>query len=99
MKDRPDGDRLGEIVEIMLDAFAQLLLPSASMAKICRSKWSSPAFSSWTAATSKYVFHAMKECPSNIRNIRAYLLTTLYNAPATMDNFYSAKVNHDFNGW
>ena len=47
----------------------------------------------------EYVFHAMKECPSNIRNIRAYLLTTLYNAPATMDNFYSAKVNHDFNGW
>ena len=40
-----------------------------------------------------------RECPSNIRNIRAYLLTTLYNAPATMDNFYSAKVNHDFNGW
>ena len=30
---------------------------------------------------------------------KAYVLTTLYNAPATMGNFYSAKVNHDFNGW
>ena len=33
-----------------------------------------------------------------IRNIRAYLLTTLYNAPVTMDNYYTAQVNHDFHG-
>ena len=41
--------------------------------------------------------HAMDECPSDIRNIRAYMLTTLYNAPLTMDNYYSALVNHDMN--
>ena len=50
-------DRLTETASVKLSRscwmpFAQLLLPSASMAKICRSKWSSPAFSSWTAATS-----------------------------------------------
>lgn len=45
-----------------------------------------------------YVLDAMKECPSDIRNIRAYLLTTLYNASLTMDNYYTAKFNHDFHG-
>ena len=46
----------------------------------------------------EYVLHAMDECPSDIRNIRAYMLTTLYNASLTMDNYYSALVNHDLYG-
>ena len=44
----------------------------------------------------EYVFDAMQDCPSDIRNIRAYLLTTLYNATLTIDNYYAAKVNHDY---
>ena len=35
----------------------------------------------------KYQSCSFEECPPDIRNIRAYLLTTLYNAPATMYNF------------
>jgi hypothetical protein len=46
----------------------------------------------------EYVLQAMNENPSAIRNIRAYLLTALYNAPLTMDNYYSALVNHDLYG-
>jgi hypothetical protein len=30
-----------------------------------------------------------------VGNIKAYLLTTLYNAPLTMSNYYAAEVNHD----
>ena len=37
----------------------------------------------------------MKESPSNIRNIKAYLLESLFNAPVTISNYYSAKVNYD----
>ena len=40
----------------------------------------------------------MNKNPSDIRNIRAYLLTALYNASLTIDNYYSALVNHDFYG-
>lgn len=42
-----------------------------------------------------YVLDAMKECTSEIRNIRAYLLTALYFAPVTMESYYEAKVRHD----
>ncbi len=44
----------------------------------------------------EYVLDAMNKNPSDIRNIRAYLLTALYNASLTIDNYYSALVNHDF---
>ena len=27
------------------------------------------------------------------------MLTTLYNAPITIDHYYQAKVNHDLYGW
>ena len=43
----------------------------------------------------EYVLTAMKRTPSDIRNIRAYLITALYNAPMTIDNYYTALVNHD----
>lgn len=33
-----------------------------------------------------------------VRNIRSYMLTTLYNAPVTCSNYYKAEVNHDFYG-
>lgn len=33
-----------------------------------------------------------------IRNIKKYLLATLFNAPSTMDNYHSALVNHDMYG-
>ena len=99
MKDRPDGDRLGEIVEIMLDAVCSTAPTIRINGEDMPQQVVKSRFLKLDSSHIEYVFHAMKDCPSDIRNIRAYLLTTLYNAPATMDNFYSAKVNHDFNGW
>ena len=32
---------------------------------------------------------------SRVRNIKKYLLTTLFNAPATMGNYYDAQVRYD----
>lgn len=42
-----------------------------------------------------YIFDCLEESKSDIRNIRAYLMTALYNAPVTMDSYYDAKVRHD----
>ena len=99
MKDRPDGDRLGEIVEIMLDAVCSTAPTIRINGEDMPQQVVKSRFLKLDSSHIEYIFHAMKDCPSDIRNIRAYLLTTLYNAPATMDNFYSAKVNYDFNGW
>lgn len=45
-----------------------------------------------------YVLSALKKNTSKVRNIRNYLITTLYNAPSTISNFYTAEVNHDLYG-
>ena len=45
-----------------------------------------------------YVIDSLKNNQTDIRNIRAYLLTSLYNAPATMESYYTAKVSHDLYG-
>ena len=46
----------------------------------------------------EYAFDCIDKNTTKVRNIKAYLLTTLYNAPATMDTYYRAEVNHDFYG-
>ena len=94
-----DKDRFREIMDIMLDAVCSTAPTIRINGEDMPQQVVKSRFLKLDSSHIEYVFHAMKECPSNIRNIRAYLLTTLYNAPATMDNFYSAKVNHDFNGW
>ncbi len=43
----------------------------------------------------QYVFECLARNASPIRNIKAYLLTTLFNAPATLSNYYDAQVRHD----
>ncbi len=45
-----------------------------------------------------YVITALQKNTSDISNIRAYLITALYNAPKTMDSYYTAWVNHDMSG-
>lgn len=46
----------------------------------------------------RYVMDCMKENTTKIRNIRQYLLAALYNAPATINSYYAAFVNHDLYG-
>lgn len=43
----------------------------------------------------EYVLDCMKKNTTDIRNIRKYLLAALYNAPATIDSYYTSLVPHD----
>ena len=43
----------------------------------------------------EFVFDCSNENTTKIRNIRQYLLTVLFNAPNTIDNYYTSLVNHD----
>lgn len=45
-----------------------------------------------------YVMDCMQKNTTKVANIRAYLLTALYNAPSTIDSYYQAEVNHDMYG-
>ena len=43
----------------------------------------------------RFVLMCLKENTTQVRNIRQYLLATLYNAPMTMHSSYAARVQHD----
>lgn len=43
----------------------------------------------------KNFMDCFKENTTKIRNIRQYMLTTIYNAPTTIDTYYDALVRHD----
>ena len=46
----------------------------------------------------QYVLDCLNRKTGKVGNIKAYLLTALYNAPVTIRNYYAAKVRHDLYG-
>ncbi len=46
----------------------------------------------------QYILDCIDSNTTEIRNIKPYLLKTLVNAPATMESYYTTKVNHDLHG-
>jgi len=46
----------------------------------------------------EYVLDSLNNNTTKVKNIKNYLLTTIYNSPITMDSYYAAKVNHDMYG-
>ena len=46
----------------------------------------------------EYVIGCMKETTTKITNIKAYMITALYNEPTTINHFYQQEVQHDMYG-
>lgn len=43
----------------------------------------------------EYIDFALRSNTSDVRNIRAFLITTIYRSFETADNWFSTKVKHD----
>ncbi len=43
----------------------------------------------------EYILECLRENPADIKNIKQYMLATIYNAPITINSYYQQKVNHD----
>jgi hypothetical protein len=46
----------------------------------------------------RYVLECLDKNFTKVRNVKAYLLTCLFNAPSTINSYYRAEVNHDLYG-
>ena len=92
---RLDGDRIDEIVDIILETVctARKTLRIAGddyPAELVKSK-----FLKLDHSHIEFVLDCMKQNTSKIRNIKQYLRAVLFNAPSTIDNYYTALVAHD----
>ena len=93
-----DKDRLDELVELMVDTVCSnremiRIAGDDYPAEVVRSR-----FLKLNASHIEYVLDRMRENTTYVRNIKKYLLAALYNAPVTMDSYYTSLVSHDLYG-
>ncbi|MDO4523548.1 MAG: DUF6017 domain-containing protein [Eubacteriales bacterium] len=92
------ADSINEILEIMLDTVCsrkkEIYVNGEAMPiNVVKSRLLKLDFTHI-----QYVVGCLERNTTKVRNIRQYLLTTLYNAPATIKHYYAAEVQHDFYG-
>ena len=95
---RLDRDRLDELVELMVDTVCSRretirIAGDDYPAEVVKSR-----FLKLDSSHIEYVLDRMRENTTYVRNIKKYLLATLYNAPATIGSYYTSLVNHDLYG-
>ena len=93
-----DRERLDELVSLMLDTVCSTkssihVAGEELPAEVVRSR-----LLKLTGAHLLYVLDRINENTTEVRHVKPYLLTALYNAPLTMDNHYALMVGHDLSG-
>jgi predicted double-glycine peptidase len=96
---RYQKNEVDELVELTVEV---LMLPDDRMIWIAGDE--KPAilvkdrFQMLNDAHFEYVLDSMKRNTGKVQNVKNYLLTSLYNAPLTMEHYYRLAVNHDLYG-
>ncbi|MBR0140303.1 MAG: replication initiator protein A [Firmicutes bacterium] len=90
-----DRDTLSEILELMVDVVCTTkatvrISGDDKPAEVVKSQ-----FLKLDSEHIRFVMDGLKENTTRIRNMRQYLLATLYNAPLTIGNYFRSLVNHD----
>ena len=93
-----DREQLDEIVDLIVDTVcsARKVIRIAGddyPAEVVKSR-----FMKLDSSHVQYVMDCMKDNTTYVRNIKKYLLAALYNAPVTMDSYYTSLVSHDLYG-
>lgn len=93
-----DRGRLDELVGLMLDTVCSTkstirVAGEELPAEVVRSR-----LLKLTGAHLLYVLERVRENTTDVRHVKQYLLTALYNAPLIMDNHYALMVGHDLSG-
>ena len=90
-----DGDRLDEIVDLMLETVCTRrktirIAGDDYPAELVKAK-----FMKLDSEHIRFVLDCMRENTTKIRNIKQYLRAVLFNVPSTIGNYYTSLVAHD----
>jgi len=95
---KDDKKQIDEIVDIMLDCICS----KQKIVKIGKNEYPHEIVKSRFLKLNEshigYIVDSLKENTSRVTNIKEYMKTVIYNAPTTIDSYYSAMVNHDLYG-
>lgn len=96
LQDGADADLLAVLLAVAVDTCSRR---STTIHRFGRREYTTAElraqFSKLTMSHIQYVLYSLGQITTRIHNIRAYLLTSLYNAPDTMTFYYSRKVYED----
>ena len=96
LREKPlDTDRLNEIVDLMLETVCTArkkirIAGDDYPAELVKAK-----FMKLNSSHIEFVLDCLQENTTKIRNIKQYLRAALFNAPSTIDSYYTALVAHD----
>ena len=95
---RQDREQLDEVVELIAETLCSrkktiVIAGDEYPAEMVKEK-----LLRITASHIEYVFDCLRQNTTYVRNIKKYLLASLFNAPSTIGSYYSALVNHDMYG-
>ncbi len=98
LSEQTDVQMLDEIVELMTDT----VCTSGKHIVIASKKQSlsvvKSQFLKLTSEHIEYVIDRILNASDKIRNVKQYILACLFNAPSTMNSYYSTKVSQDMRG-
>ena len=95
---RVEKERLDEIVSLILETVCTRRKTIRIAGDDYPADLVNAKFMKLDSSHIEFVFDCMKENTTKIRNIKQYLKAVLFNAPNTIDSYYTALVNHDMYG-
>jgi len=98
MTERYPKERLDEVVDLMTETLcsrkaAIVIAGDEYPAELVKNK-----LLKVNSSHIEYVFDCIDKNTTYIRNIKKYILASLFNAPSTIDHYYTTLVNHDLYG-
>ena len=90
-----DGDRLNEIVDLMLETVCTRRKTIRVAGDDYPAELVKAKFMKLDGEHIRFVLDCMRENTTKIRNIKQYLKAALFNAPSTIGNYYTSLVAHD----
>ena len=93
-----DREQLDEIAELIVDTVCSArktirIAGDDFPAEVVKSR-----FLKLDSSHVQYVMDCMRDNTTYVRNIKKYLLAALYNAPSTINSYYSSLVQYDMYG-
>ena len=90
-----DVGRINEIFNLMLDVLCSTAKPIRISGDDKPIDVVRAQFMKIDSGHMEYILDCFKHQITDIRNVKQYLLATIYNAPLTIDHYYTSKVNYD----
>lgn len=88
-------DTINELISIMVDAICSTRPTIRVNGEDIPHDVVKSTFLKLNGSHIEYVLEAMDNNTSDVRNIRSYLITALYNSRLTLNSYWQSRVNHD----